>query len=147
MNCNQGTCGTTSNGTNLFEGLDQQLNHLVRQFFPESQGTARILPTTVHELATHYLVQCDVPGCTSEEIDVQVDEGVLSITVKPRVQEIGEGVKVLHDERNRGGAQRRFRLPKDADATGIDAELKSGILSLTVRKVAAVVPKKIEIRS
>ena len=147
MACKQGSCSTTDRKAAQRQSLDQQLNQLVQQLFPDARSAARELPTTVQELGDSYRVQVDVPGCVSDNIDVEVVEGVLSITVALRKGDRGEGITVLHDERPSGTSIRRLRLPKDADVNSIDAELKAGVLTLTVRKIEAVVPKKVEIRS
>lgn len=147
MACKQGSCSTIARNRGQLQSLDQQLNQLVQQLFPDARSATRDLPATVHELSDSYRVQCDVPGCVSDDIDVQVVDGILSISVALRKAGRSEGVTTLHDERHSGTTVRRLRLPKDADVEAIDAELKNGVLTLSVRKAEAVVPKKVEIRS
>ncbi|MBL8817143.1 MAG: Hsp20/alpha crystallin family protein [Planctomyces sp.] len=147
MACKQGSCSTADRKAAQRQSLDQQLNQLVQQLFPDGRSTTRELPTTVQELGDSYRVQFDVPGCVSDDIDVQIADGILSVTVALRKADRGEGITVLHDERPSGTSIRRLRLPKDADVSSIDAELKAGVLTLSLRKVETAVPKKVEIRS
>jgi HSP20 family protein len=93
-------------------------------------------------------VQASLPGFKKDEIDVQVHDGILSIKAQ-RASEHEEGEpdgKYYRRERSWGAVSRRVALPgivKDAD---VDAELKNGVLTLTIPLPEEKQPKQIQIK-
>lgn len=87
----------------------------------------------VHETDENYVVEAEMPGVSRDEIDVELNEGRLSISVDKKVNEEEEGKNYLHRERLSYSASRGVYL-KDADTAGVSASLKDGILSVTVPK-------------
>jgi HSP20 family protein len=89
-------------------------------------------------------LSCDVPGARAESIEVSFEDGILSIHAKiparplpgrPVVQEYGIG-----------DYRRSFRLGEGFDASQIQAEYRRGVLTVHVPRLAAVRPRKIELR-
>lgn len=76
-----------------------------------------------------YLVVADVPGATREGIEVKVEDRRLTL----------EGALVEATFR------REFQLPRDVDTDGIHADLAHGVLTLTLPKLEAARPRRIEI--
>lgn len=132
---------------NIFEQLDRGLNRIVRDAMTGEAPAFRPLPLTVTDESQRYVVECDLPGVPTDDVSVQVEEGILEIKTERRRTEAAEGVNVLVDERSYGQFSRRLQLAADADATGIDAEFGNGVLRITIPKSAAAVPNKIAIRT
>lgn len=94
-----------------------------------------------------YIIHADVPGIKPEDIDVSLEEGVLTIRGERKFEneEEKEGYKRI--ERMRGTFFRRFNLPDTADQDKVKARCKDGVLEVTIEKQDKVLPKKITIDS
>ena len=106
------------------------------------------LALDVYEKDGKLKVEASLPGYKKEDIDVQVHDGILSIKAQHSEEhEEGEkGSKFYRRERSWGAVSRRVALPgivKDAD---VDAELKNGVLTLTIPLPEEKQPKQIEIK-
>lgn len=86
----------------------------------------------------------DVPGLEKEELNISVDNGVLTVTGERKLEEVE-----THDrhrvERWYGKIQRSFRLPRTVDAEKITATLKNGVLTLVVPKKEEAKPREIPV--
>jgi len=87
---------------------------------------------------------CDLPGARPESIDVAFEDGVLTVhaQVPPRPL---PGRSVVQ-EYGIGDYRRSFRLGEGFDAAQIAAEYRRGVLTVHVPRLAAVRPRKIEVR-
>ena len=96
-----------------------------------------------------YQIDIELPGVSSENIDVSVHERTLMIRGEKHSERTEEGRTFFFTERSYGTFQRSFRLPEDADTEKIVAESKDGVLKLRIAKVASVEEKakKIDVRS
>ncbi len=106
------------------------------------------LALDVYERDGNLVVEASLPGYKKDEVDVQVHDGILSIKAQRQEEhEEGEpGGKYYRRERSWGSVSRRVALPgivKDAD---VDAELKNGVLRLTIPLPEKASPKQIEIK-
>jgi len=86
----------------------------------------------------------DVPGARADGIDVSFDDGVLAVhaTVAPRPLP----GRAVAREYGIGNYRRTFRLGEGFDASQITAECRAGVLTVRVPRLAAVRPRKIEVR-
>ncbi len=69
-----------------------------------------------------------------KDIDLSVDNGVVTVKGEKRTEKEDKGETWYFSERQYGAFQRSFRLPQDADEGGIKADLKDGVLTVTVPK-------------
>jgi HSP20 family protein len=79
-----------------------------------------------------YRIAVEVPGVAEADIDITLHEGVVTITGKKETTKTEKGETWFFSEREFGSFSRSFRLPPDADADRIGADLKDGVLTLTV---------------
>ena len=101
----------------------------------------------IEEDADKYLIRADLPGVDRENIDVKLENGVLSIRGEKRSQsETGEGTRHHRRERFHGTFARSFTLPEAVRADAIDASYKDGVLSLSIPKAEEAKPKAIDIK-
>lgn len=82
-----------------------------------------------------YEIHVELPGVSSEEIDVGAHEHVLTVSGEKRPEHESAGRTFFFSERSYGSFQRSFRLPPDADTDKITADLRDGVLSLKVPKL------------
>lgn len=131
---------------NVLEELDRGLNQIVRDVFNADAVPSRTPALRVVEFPANYLVECDLPGVPTDAVSIQVEDGVLVIAGERSIPPVAEGGNIVVDERRYSRFLRRLQLSKDADVSGIDAEFGQGVLKITIPKLAAVVPTKIQIR-
>jgi HSP20 family protein len=96
-----------------------------------------------------YLIALEIPGCDPSTIDIAFEQNVLTIRgSKPMGFELGKtsDLRVYSSERVVGNFERSIRLPEFVDGDKITAEFTHGVLFLTVPKVQAAQPKKIQIK-
>ncbi len=111
---------------------------------------ATALPVDIAEKDGDIVVRASLPGFEKDEIDVQVHEGVLSITAKRSEQheESGDdGERYYRRERRAGSVSRRIALPGGVDGAKVEAELRDGVLTLTIPTPEQSKPKQIEIET
>lgn len=101
----------------------------------------------IQELADKYVIQADVPGVDPNDIEVHMENGVLSIKgerqTETKNEDEGRGYRRV--ERVHGSFFRRFSLPDTADAERISARSANGVLEISIPKHAEVQPKRIQV--
>jgi len=94
-----------------------------------------------------YTINAEVPGLDKKDIEVKIEDGVLSIRGEKKNEvEKREKDRYYRLERSFGKFSRSFKLPDNVDANDIQASYKNGVLSLTVRKNEEAKPKAIEVK-
>ena len=96
----------------------------------------------VHETEDEYLVKVDLPGVKADDVNVEVNESVLSISGSRVAEERGQAQII---ERPYGSFVRTLTLPRDVDSDSIEAGYHDGVLELRIPKPAEQKPKKITI--
>ncbi len=81
-----------------------------------------------------YEINIELPGVSSDDIDIDAHDGLLSIKGEKHFERQEEGKTFFFSERSFGSFQRSFKLPADADPDNIKAEFKNGVLTITVPK-------------
>ncbi len=101
----------------------------------------------IKEEADRFLITADLPGVDPKDIEITMDDGVLTIKGERQseAREEKEGYKRV--ERVSGTFYRRFSLPDTADAERIEAKGKDGVLEVSLPKHEKLQPRKIEVRS
>ncbi|MDH3692501.1 MAG: Hsp20/alpha crystallin family protein [Gammaproteobacteria bacterium] len=84
----------------------------------------------------NYEIDIELPGVPSENIDVAVHDGTLTVRGDKHSERTEEGRTFFFSERSYGAFQRSFRLPEDANTEKITAENKDGVLKLRIAKTA-----------
>jgi HSP20 family protein len=112
-----------------------------------AQASPRFVPAIdVHEDAEKYVVKADMPGCDPKEIEVTLNQGVLTLCGKVRPRQ-GEAATPLAREYRVGDYYRTFNVTESVDADRIEAAYEEGVLTLTLPKAEAAKPRKIEVRT
>jgi HSP20 family protein len=104
-----------------------------------SQGfTPRI---DVSESDAAYVVRADLPGVEEKDIQISLEEGVLSIQGKLESEQEDERKGLRYAERVRGSFERTIDLPGELDETKVTASYKQGVLTVTLPKQPAPKPQ------
>jgi len=100
----------------------------------------------IGELPNELLVTADLPGAAGKDIDVNFENGRL--TLHGRVSSrYPENARVVAQEYGVGDFHRVFEISETIDAEKITAEYRNGVLTLHLPKVPAVQPRKIDVRT
>ena len=101
----------------------------------------------IKETDAAFEIHADIPGVDPKDINVNMEDGVLTIKGEreSKSEEEHEGYKRI--ERSRGSFYRRFSLPDTADADKITAKSNHGVLEITIPKQEKVQPRKISVVS
>ncbi|MCF3592995.1 Hsp20/alpha crystallin family protein [Rhodobacteraceae bacterium LMO-12] len=83
-----------------------------------------------------YRITMELPGVEEKDIDITVNSGVISVKGEKTDSREEKGESWFFSERQYGAFSRSFRLPEDADGAKIEADLKDGVLQITVPKRA-----------
>ena len=113
-----------------------------------SIATAEWAPAVdIKEDEDKFVIQADIPGVKPEEIDISMEDGVITIKGEKETEAKTEQNGYKRVERTFGSFYRRFSLPDTADAEAISAKSKHGVLEITIPKRESVKPKKINVSS
>ena len=88
----------------------------------------------------------DLPGVTKDRLDVKVHDGTLYIEAQAVVP-TPAGLRLQHAEIRQPHFARAFSLGVEFDASKIDANLKDGVLKLTIPRRDEARPRRIEVRT
>jgi HSP20 family protein len=114
---------------------------------PELWSEGRFVPAIdVSEDKDSVTVTAEVPGMAREDLEVTVDNGVLTLRGEKREEEVAEETDYHRIERRYGQFERRMRLPNYVDADKIDATYEDGVLKLEMPKTERAKTRAIEIK-
>jgi HSP20 family protein len=100
----------------------------------------------IQEDAKHYLVQADLPGLDIDDIEVELEQNLLTIKGVRKLEPQKEQKDWFVQERVQGQFYRRFTLPKLVEKTNIQATYKRGVLELVLPKKDALQSRRIDIK-
>ncbi len=100
-------------------------------------------PVDLYETDANYIISVELPGLARGDFEISVHDGKLILKgVRPQLT----GQEQFHRvERGRGPFLRSFALPQPIDDTRISADLRNGVLSVTVPKITPR-PRRVEVR-
>lgn len=133
--------------------VDRLFDDTVRSFFgdwDEENGnvTGFPLPLDVVELDNAYHVTADLPGVNLDNIDVRIEDGVLTINAEVQRDMIEhESARSLITERRYGQFTRSIRLPQQIDSDAVEANYENGVLTLELPKTPESQPKQIAVKA
>lgn len=132
-----------------FENLLKDFRGLVLQPVDFAAGNldVPVLKIDVKEDGENYTVHADLPGVPKEDIQVNIEGAVVSISAeKKRLVENKEGERLLRSERHYGKVSRSFQLGQEIDESRAQARFADGVLELTLPKKVAVAARKLKIQ-
>ena len=95
-----------------------------------------LMKTDIRDRKDHYEMLVDLPGFKKEDIQIQMNDGYLTINAEKGLdkEENGEDGSVIRQERYAGSLSRSFYIGEDIDQKDIHAKLDGGVLEITVPK-------------
>lgn len=100
----------------------------------------------VEEDENSIVIRAELPGIAKEEVNVTLEDGVLSITGEKRTDRETKEKSYHLVERTFGAFQRSISLPTGVDGDKADAQFENGVLTITVPKSEAAKPKRLQIK-
>jgi len=99
----------------------------------------------IKEEDNRYLITADIPGVDPNEIEIHMEEGILSIKGERESNKEEEKENYKRIERSHGVFYRRFTMPDNSDADKISAKSEHGVLEISIPKKEAAQPRKISV--
>ena len=127
-----------SRGNGLFDGDEARVQN------GSSARQSWMLATDVVETQDALTLKAALPGIDPKDIDVQVEDNVLTIRGERQFERVEEGHYHWTEQRY-GSFSRSVTLPPYADVTRISARYNNGVLELTIPKREESKPRKIEL--
>ena len=130
--------------------LQRQMNRLIDEATQNWNGDANAPSgwspeTDIYETETDLVLQADLPGFNAKDLDIVVENNVLTIRGERQFEAKVQPEGLHRMERSYGKFSRSFTLPASVNAQKIQANYKNGVLTATVAKAEHARPKRIQI--
>lgn len=141
--------------SSLSSYFSRPFRRLFEDFFEDLEGETglsrwperRFVPAIdVVEEEDAVKLTAEVPGMTKEDLDVSIDNGVLTLSGEKKEEQSSEQAGYHRVERRYGTFERRIRLPEYVDAENIEATYEDGVLKLTMPKAEGARARSIQIK-
>jgi HSP20 family protein len=99
----------------------------------------------IRDLGSEVVFDADIPGARADGIDVTFEDGVLAVRASVPPRDLPG--RAVRQEYGIGNYRRSFRLGEGFDASQITADYRRGVLTIRVPRLAAVRPRKVEVRT
>jgi HSP20 family protein len=133
-----------------FSDLSTEIERLFESPFAGLAYPTRLLSgwtpvLDVHEDKDSFIVKAELPGMKKEDIEVSLNDGMLSISGERKGETKSEGAEVYRSERFFGRFQRNVAFPAAVAADKIQAAYKDGVLTVTLPKAEETKARKIDV--
>src|SRR6201990_2713429 len=130
--------------------LQDQINRLFNDAFERTNGqesnlTAWAPAVDIHENEHELVVKADLPGVEAKDLDIRVENNILTIRGERRFEKKVNEDNYLPVERASVSFSRSFSLANTVNADGIKADYQNGVLTLNVPKREEAKPKQINV--
>lgn len=111
----------------------------------EKRPAALQAPISVYDEGAAVVVELDLPGVARQDLQVNFDQGILTVTAERQRQE-SDDRQYLYEERPFGKIARQLNLPETVEPNSIEAELTAGVLRIKMAKKPELKPRQIEVK-
>lgn len=128
--------------------ISRSFNELMNEFFEPmtSRVEAGFTPRVdISENEHSFTFQVELPGVNKEDIQVELEKGILRVHGVRKDELEEQGMQVLRMERFYGSFDRSFHLPDGLDEENIQAQYENGVLRLSLSKQEKAIKKQIQI--
>ena len=122
--------------------LDTQFPEVVKQVGVKPYQGSAYPKVNVYEYDDKVGIVAEIPGLDKSQLDVEVEDGVLTISGDKHGKWDEDGGKVIRRELKSSSFKRSFQLGELLDGDNIKANFKDGVLSISVPKIEPEKPKK-----
>lgn len=105
------------------------------------------VPVDVEEYEDRFVLTADLPGMTEKDIEVKVEDGVLTLSGQRDQTKESTDKARRYRERRFGSFERRFTLGPAVDAAKIEAKYNNGVLTLELPRKEETKPRQITVRT
>jgi len=131
--------------------IQQEVNRLFGTLLDgqggEIGGARRWVPAMdLVEEADHYVLRADLPGVSENDVDIEVDGGVLIVSGERRSEHEERKDGYYRIERASGRFSRSLTLPEGIDPDGIQAAYENGVLEVTIPKPEQSKPRRVQVK-
>lgn len=132
-----------------FRTLDELFSRMFGPGPRSSVSSAALVPFDILERPDSVVIRASYPGVAPEDLEVNIENHVLTIKGQVRFEEESEQTKVYLREITSGQFSRSIRLPEKLNEDAVEARFKNGVVTITIPKVIEekLQPRKIEIRT
>lgn len=133
------------------DDLRQELDRVFHPLLHRDDDASRVVGSEwmpavdIKDEESRYVIRADIPGVKPEDIEVSLENGVLTIRGERKFEETEEKENFKRIERSHGVFYRRFSLPDNTDASAVQATGKDGVLEVIIPKTAEKHAKRIEV--
>jgi len=104
-------------------------------------------PVDIYETESEIVILSELPGMKEEDMDIQVSDGVLSLKGEKKYPAEGDKDNYYRLERAYGKFSRSFAIPNTVDINSVKANLKDGLLKVTLQKKNEIQPRVIKVET
>jgi HSP20 family protein len=130
--------------------LQDQINRLFNQSFDRSTEEGSLTPwapaVDIFETEHELVVKADLPDVKPEDLDIRVENNILTIRGERKFEKKVTEDKYLRVERTYGSFSRSFSLSSTVNTEAINADYKDGVLTLSIPKREEAKPKQIKVQ-
>jgi HSP20 family protein len=119
---------------NSFDSVVDNFLNTIPGIWNEGYSGINLAPVNIHEAANGYHLEVSVPGINKEDLKVNVDKGLLTISYDKKEEARSEEYKTVRREFSHRSFKRTFTVNDQIDADGIQAKYENGILKLFLPK-------------
>jgi len=135
--------------------LRHDIDDLLRRFFGEAdwplgnlrQGGLWWPALDVVEHDDNIVVKAELPGMTSDDIEISVLDGTLSVSGEKKESQEDTGESYHHSERRYGSFRRDISLPAGVDADKVEATYRDGVLTIRLPKTEQAKARRVEVKT
>ena len=134
--------------------LQSEIRSVFDRFFNDGETDQSNVVTSewaprvdIREEPERFLIEADIPGVDPKEIEVNMENGMLTIRGERKSESRNEQSGYTRVERSHGVFYRRFALPDTANPEGITASGKHGVLEITIPKRPEVKARRINVNA
>ena len=129
--------------------LQDQMNRLFNDAFERSSEESNLTTwapaVDINETEHELVVKADLPGVDAKDLDIRVENNVLSIRGERKFEKKVNEENYLRVERAYGSFSRSFSLANTVNPEGIKADYQNGVLTLNIPKREEAKPKQIKV--
>ena len=117
----------------------------VNRLFSEPAARPWTPPVDIMETENELILKADVPEIELKDIDIQMENGTLTLKGERKFEQENDGKGYHRIERSYGAFARSFSLPDTVDPEKVRADYKNGVLTVTLPKKEVAKPRSIKV--